>query len=67
MHEAEQPEHAPQAEERATETTDRPWADLVHELLDDQFREFADEAGRSEREPRQTKPPPAWLSPGRHR
>jgi hypothetical protein len=54
MREAEQPKHAPQAEERATEAAERPWADLVQGLLDDQFREFAEEAHQPQRDEQQT-------------
>ncbi len=66
MREAKQPEHTTQAEERATEAADHPWADLLHGLLQDQLREFKEEAQHLKRAPKPLTPP-AGRSPRRQR
>ena len=54
MRETEHPEHRTQAAARETEEQDRPWSDVVHGMLDDQFREFAEEAHQPQRDEQQT-------------
>ncbi len=55
------PDHA------APEEADRPWSDLVHGLLHDQFREFREEARRaSHGTPRPTRVVPHPKHPRRH-
>ncbi len=48
MHEREQSQREQQPDHDAPEEEDRPWPDLVHGLLHDQFRAFREEARQAE-------------------
>ena len=54
MHEPTQRVHDTREAVREPEEQERPWSEVVHGMLDDQFREFAEEADQPQSDERPT-------------